>query len=102
MRIFDIFRSLQGESTRAGLVMDFVRLAGCDLKCAYCDTAAARDFNAGREMTIPEILYALPHPLAEYVEITGGEPAHQAAEVNFLAHALIDRKSTRLNSSHHG
>ena len=46
MRIFDIFRSIQGETTRAGEPMWFVRLAGCDLECTYCDTAAAAKCRA--------------------------------------------------------
>lgn len=54
MRVFDIFRSIQGEGTRAGLVMDFVRLAGCDLACSYCDTPEARDPSAGRDMTVAD------------------------------------------------
>jgi 7-carboxy-7-deazaguanine synthase len=70
--------------------MDFVRLAGCDLACAYCDTADARDFAAGRNMTVAEVLAALPQPPLEWLEITGGEPAHQAVEVNQLVAALID------------
>jgi len=110
MRVYDIFRSIQGESTRAGLPMDFVRLAGCDLKCTYCDTAAARDFAAGRDMTVAEVLAAVgtaadpdaaveaaradaagrPAAPLEWLEITGGEPAHQAAQVNALVAALID------------
>jgi 7-carboxy-7-deazaguanine synthase len=91
MLIYDIFRSLQGESTRVGQPMDFVRLAGCDLACSYCDTARARDPAAGREMTVEEVLAALPRPPLEWLEITGGEPAHQIDEVNALVAALAAR-----------
>ena len=88
MRVFEIFRSIQGETTRAGLPTWFVRLAGCDLACTYCDTAAARDPAAGRAMTIAEVLAAIATPALPHVAITGGEPMHQVAEVNALIAAL--------------
>jgi 7-carboxy-7-deazaguanine synthase len=96
MRVFDIFRSIQGESTRAGLAMDFVRLAGCDLECSYCDTPEARDPGAGRDMTVAEVLAALPSPALPCVEITGGEPMLQIWDVNALAAALLRRGRTVL------
>ena len=88
MRVFEIFRSIQGETTRAGLPTWFVRLAGCDLACTYCDTAAARDPAAGRAMTIAEVLAAIATPALPHGAITGGEPMHQVAEVNALIAAL--------------
>ena len=91
MHVFEIFQSIQGETTRAGLPMHFVRLAGCDLQCAYCDTPDARDADAGRPMTVPEVLAAVPPPPA-WVAITGGEPALQLADVNALIAALLDRR----------
>jgi 7-carboxy-7-deazaguanine synthase len=91
MRVFEIFRSIQGETTRAGVPMDFVRLAGCDLACTYCDTPAARDPKAGREMTIAQVLAALPRPPLAEVMITGGEPLLQAEDVNALVVELVRR-----------
>jgi 7-carboxy-7-deazaguanine synthase len=91
MRVFEIFRSIQGETTRAGVPMDFVRLAGCDLACTYCDTPAARDPKAGREMTIAQVLAALPRPPLAEVMITGGEPLLQAEDVNALVVELVCR-----------
>ena len=98
MRVFEIFRSIQGETTRAGAPMDFVRLAGCDLECVYCDTPAARNPKAGREMTVAEVLAALPRPplpdlsaeaLAKAeVMITGGEPLLQGTETSALISEL--------------
>jgi len=88
MQIFDIFRSIQGETTRAGLPMWFVRLAGCDLRCSYCDTAAARDPEAGRAMTVAEVVAAVSSPALPHVAITGGEPMHQVQEVNALVASL--------------
>ncbi len=89
MRVFEIFRSIQGETTRAGAPMDFVRLAGCDLACSYCDTPAAQNPKAGREMTVDEILASLPRPLFPEVMITGGEPLLQCAQVNALIGELV-------------
>ena len=91
MRVFEIFRSIQGETTRVGLAMHFVRLAGCDLECAYCDTAAARDMRAGREMSVAEVLAAIERPPLPWVAITGGEPLLQIAEVNALIAAFSER-----------
>jgi len=88
MQIFEIFRSIQGETTRAGLPTWFVRLAGCDLACTYCDTAGARDPEAGRAMTVEEVVAAVSSPALPHVAITGGEPMHQVAEVNALIAAL--------------
>jgi 7-carboxy-7-deazaguanine synthase len=88
MQIFEIFRSIQGETTRAGLPTWFVRLAGCDLRCSYCDTARARDPETGRSMTVDEVLAAIAAPALPHVAITGGEPMHQVAEVNALITAL--------------
>jgi 7-carboxy-7-deazaguanine synthase len=88
MRVFEIFRSIQGETTRAGLPTWFVRLAGCDLACSYCDTAAARDPQAGRAMSVEEVLAAVASPALPHVAITGGEPMQQVEEVNALVASL--------------
>ncbi len=90
MTIYEIFRSLQGETSRAGVPMDFLRLAGCDLACSYCDTAAARDPSAGREMTVAQVVAALPMPALPWVAVTGGEPLLQLEAVNALVAALAD------------
>ncbi len=91
MRIYDIFRSLQGETTRVGVPMWFVRLAGCDLACTYCDTAAAREMKSGHEMTVAEVLAATESPPLEWLMITGGEPMLQVRDVNALIDALAIR-----------
>ncbi|HUU11167.1 MAG TPA: radical SAM protein [Phycisphaerae bacterium] len=90
MRVFEIFRSIQGETTRVGVPMDFVRLAGCDLACSYCDTPAARDAAAGRDMTVGEVVGSLARPALGWVMVTGGEPMLQAGEVNALIDALAE------------
>ena len=111
MIISEIFRSIQGESTRAGLPCIFVRLTGCNLRCTWCDTAYA--FHGGTKMSIDEV-FARVEDLSNVagggtsgtagivpgmarglslVELTGGEPLLQP-EVIPLARKLLDRGYT--------
>jgi len=75
LRIFEIFHSLQGESSRVGLPTVFVRLTGCPLRCGYCDTEYA--FHGGATQSFDEILAAVSSYHAQYVCVTGGEPLAQ-------------------------
>lgn len=81
MQITEIFRSIQGESTRAGLPCIFVRLTGCNLRCVWCDTAYA--FHGGAKMSVDEILAKVQELAVEgdaripLIELTGGEPLLQ-------------------------
>jgi len=75
LRVTEIFHSLQGETSRAGLPTVFVRLTGCPLRCGYCDTAYA--FHGGETLTIRAILAAAAGYGARYVTVTGGEPLAQ-------------------------
>src|SRR5437868_655574 len=76
MYIVEIYKSVQGESTFAGLPCIFVRLAGCNLRCAWCDSEYT--FSGGKKMTLDEVA-AEVEKLApvKLVEITGGEPMLQ-------------------------
>lgn len=75
LRVTEIFRSLQGESRTVGLPTVFVRLTGCPLRCAWCDTAYA--FTGGLRKTIEEILAEVARLQARHVCVTGGEPLAQ-------------------------
>src|SRR5579864_5455695 len=103
MTIAEIFRSIQGEGTRAGLPCIFIRLTGCNLRCTWCDTAYA--FHGGTKMSVEEVLArveelsAVP-PRTEpgnagtsqklsLVELTGGEPLLQPEAVT-LSQRLLD------------
>lgn len=92
MVITEIFKSIQGEGTRAGLPCIFVRLTGCNLRCVWCDTEYA--FYGGTKLTLDEILEkvaVLAGDLANriaLVEITGGEPLLQR-ETPALARKLL-------------
>ena len=112
MRITEIFRSIQGESTYAGLPCVFVRLTGCNLRCTWCDTAYA--FEGGTRMSIDDVLGRVQElagepnsgsdgniPVASHtkqislVELTGGEPLLQPDAVG-LAQRLMAEDYTVL------
>ena len=71
----EIFNSIQGESTYAGLPCTFIRLAGCNLRCSYCDTKYA--YNGGTSLTVKDIIDRISDYRCFLVEITGGEPLIQ-------------------------
>jgi 7-carboxy-7-deazaguanine synthase len=87
LKIFEIFYSLQGETSRMGLPTVFVRLTGCPMRCTYCDTAYA--FSGGSNMEILEILNKVAEYGAKYVTVTGGEPLAQK-ECYILLQSLCD------------
>jgi len=89
MKINEIFYSIQGESTFAGRPCVFIRLAGCDLRCSYCDTGYA--FSDGREMAVPEIMQVLKEYPVRLALVTGGEPLLQP-DVYELCRSLLDRE----------
>lgn len=90
MQISEIYKSLQGESTYAGLPCVFVRLTGCNLRCTWCDSEFS--FHGGRKMPLQEVLgeVARLSPSGGLVEITGGEPMLQEREVIPLMEQLLE------------
>jgi 7-carboxy-7-deazaguanine synthase len=91
MFITEIFKSIQGEGTHAGLPCIFVRLTGCNLRCTWCDTAYA--FHGGRKMSVEEVFGRVEALRGDavggrLVELTGGEPLLQQ-EVYPLADRLL-------------
>ena len=91
----EIFYSLQGESTFAGLPCVFVRLTGCNLNCAYCDTSYARKKSDGEKISLQEIVNRVLLHQVFLVELTGGEPLLQA-ETPELIRSLLDLDYTVL------
>jgi 7-carboxy-7-deazaguanine synthase len=98
MFITEIFKSVQGEGTRAGLPCVFVRLTGCNLRCTWCDTAYA--FHGGKKMSVAEVLVRVDELCGRraeqsgadaevpLVELTGGEPLLQE-DIYPVAEALV-------------
>src|SRR3954471_11011043 len=88
MIITEIFLSIQGESSFAGLPCSFIRTTGCNLRCTWCDTEYA--FYGGKQLSVLEILAAIEPHGYNLVEITGGEPLLQP-ETPELAAELLKR-----------
>ncbi|MBI4002931.1 MAG: 7-carboxy-7-deazaguanine synthase QueE [Nitrospira defluvii] len=82
IKVTEIFHSIQGESTYAGRPCVFIRLTGCPLRCAWCDTAYA--FYGGRDMTMDEIVADVRAFDCRLVEVTGGEPLSQPDSLALL------------------
>ncbi len=89
MFVNEIFMSIQGESTYAGLPCVFVRLAGCNLDCSWCDTPYARVYEGAAEMNVERIIGEVKTYGCPLVEITGGEPLTQPDAAK-LASRLLD------------
>ena len=88
VRVYEIFRSIQGESTWAGLPCTFVRLTGCNLRCSYCDTRYA--YEGGEEMAVDDVVQKCAEFGVPLVEVTGGEPLLQPGCIR-LVNALLAR-----------
>ena len=88
MRVTEIFRSIDGEGKRAGLPTTFIRLAGCNLRCSYCDSSYAFDKSKARVMTANEIIEEVSDLKVASVTLTGGEP---------LIHPGVDALLIKLN-----
>lgn len=103
MVITEIFKSIQGEGSRAGLPCIFVRLTGCNLRCTWCDTAYA--FHGGEKMSIDDVV-ARVRELAgagasriPLVEITGGEPLLQRETPELASKLLADGFTVMIETS---
>ena len=93
LQVTEIFASIQGESTYAGVPCTFVRLTGCNLDCSWCDAKYARE--GGESTSVEDVLRRVREIDLEHVEITGGEPLLQE-DVYKLLDALIDEDFTVL------
>lgn len=87
LQICEIFYSIQGESTRAGYPCIFIRLAGCNLRCSYCDTVYAQ--SPGTQYSVEDIIASVGRYPCRLVEITGGEPLVQE-QTPHLVHELLN------------
>lgn len=93
LRITEVFHSIQGESTWAGLPCTFIRITGCPLRCVWCDTTYS--FHGGERRTLDELVQQVREIGTPLVEVTGGEPlAHPNAFL--LIRRLLDEGFTVL------
>jgi len=95
MRVHSIFQSINGECTRfhQGSICTFIRLAGCNLRCGYCDTTHAQEDDSGKEMNLDRIVLQVRELQNVNVTITGGEPLYQKAELKELVQELHYREN---------
>jgi 7-carboxy-7-deazaguanine synthase len=87
LTVFEIYRSIQGESTHVGRPCVFVRLAACNLRCSWCDTPYA--FTGGKKMSVDDVVAQVAALDCRLVELTGGEPLLQP-EATTLMQRLVD------------
>jgi len=87
VKVCEIFTSIQGESSYAGLPCTFVRLTGCNLRCSYCDTRYS--YDGGFEMSMEDVISHVRLVGVNLVEITGGEPLTQPDSLKVIT-ALLD------------
>ena len=97
LRITELFYSIQGESQSVGLPTVFVRLTGCPLRCAYCDTSYA--FHEGEQMLIPDVIGKIKAYNTSYVTVTGGEPLAQKPCIDLLKLLCDERYTVSLETS---
>ena len=97
LKINEIFYSIQGESSYAGLPCIFIRLTYCNLRCSYCDTEYA--FYDGKDMEIKSILFKIKKYPANLVMVTGGEPLIQDDCINLMNNLLNENYSVMLETS---
>ena len=90
MMISEVFRSLQGEGISQGRPCTFIRCAGCNLSCCWCDTPYAR--QGGVEISVGEVLEQVDSYRSAYVCITGGEPLLQRDDILSLTRALHQKE----------
>ena len=90
LTIYETFSSIQGESTHAGRLCFFIRLAGCNLRCSYCDTRKAQTVSSGRIRSLDELVDEAERSGLRLIEITGGEPMLQPATPE-LCRRLLER-----------
>ena len=87
MRVVEIFKSIEGEGKRTGQVVTFIRLAGCNLRCSYCDTKYSFNVEEATEMSIEQILLECRRIGYHNITLTGGEPLIHK-DVDILIEAL--------------
>jgi 7-carboxy-7-deazaguanine synthase len=99
LKVNEIFFSIQGEGTRAGVPCVFVRLTGCPLRCRWCDTAYA--FHEGEPRSEDDVLAAIGRFPSRLLCLTGGEPLAQPAAFPFVSRLLDEGWQVVVETSGH-
>ncbi len=99
LRVTETFFSVQGETSFVGRLCAFVRLTGCDLRCAWCDTPYS--FTGGEWATFEALYRKIDEYGADYVCVTGGEPLLQTAVLPFMEALLAQGKTVSLETGGH-
>jgi 7-carboxy-7-deazaguanine synthase len=99
LTVSEIYVSVQGESTYAGRLCTFVRLAACDLRCRWCDTPYA--FTGGRKASIEDVMTEVRRLGCRLVEITGGEPLLQSDSPALMERLLAEGHQVLLETGGH-
>ena len=98
--IVEIFKSIEGEGIRSGRICTFIRVAGCNLRCSYCDTTYSFNVADAKQMTVQQIIEAVEELDCKMITITGGEPLLYE-EVIQLTYELL-RKGYDINIETNG
>jgi len=100
LNISEIFYSIQGEGTRAGLPCVFVRLQGCNLRCVWCDTPYALEIKQIEQiMTFREILERIKSFNCNFIEFTGGEPLVQSNSIDLMNYLIENGYTVAIETS---
>ncbi|MGH9163720.1 MAG: radical SAM protein [Vicinamibacteraceae bacterium] len=99
LTVNEIYCSIQGESTWAGLPCTFVRLTACNLRCSWCDTSHA--FYEGRKWSIEDVCAEVARHQCRLVEVTGGEPLLQEGVYLLMDRLLADGRTVLLETGGH-
>lgn len=97
LKVNELFVSIQGESTYAGVPCFFIRLTGCPLRCTWCDTEYA--FHEGENYLIEDLVKEAKKSNCKYVEVTGGEPLAQKGTIHLLESLLKENFEVMLETS---
>jgi len=99
LRVHEIYQSIQGESSLAGVPCIFIRLAGCPLRCIYCDTPQALSATSGTSMSVDEVIEAIAPYQHSLVLVTGGEPLTQPDCIPLLQRLIELRHTVQIETS---
>ncbi len=96
MKIYEIFKSIQGESTYQGLPCTFIRVSGCNLRCKFCDTQEA--LKRGTELSVAKIIEYIEKAKTNLIEVTGGEPLLQP-DIYELLQVLVKKHTVLVETN---